>query len=451
LSAPVLHAFGAIIDSTGPDVTVTLPAVSDFDIVFIGIVVRDVNDTITMPSGWATVVPAWDRGSTARYWLYWRRWRTGDPTTVLVDKSTATGDTYAAAISYSGCIQTGTPFLAGASMTTTTDQAAITGVTTTRNESLIVVFGGGEDNNNTTIITTGATDPLSFAEHYVESAVGADGVITFSEGEQDQQGATGDIAIDWNTAIPIGQGAVVLALYPPLVDGAPLQEAAPVSAAAVASANIALSGVTAGSTLTLFATTFNEAGGAGGGVSDSSGDTWTLVQTGGAATGAGRLHIWRRYNAVSGTHTVTFTPDDNSDVTLTLQEWGGVPTSAVIDVNPAQATGTSTTPLTTTSGTLAQADEVVIQIASHGGGLQTFNQDNIIGTDGFKLRGVSSGASKMPCQVGMRRTSATTDGTAQQTMSASVAWRTALISLKKSGAAPVSLFPSRTTPRFFRR
>ena len=213
MAAPTLHAFGAIAASTGADVTVTLPTVSNNDITLIGVVVRDVNDTITMPAGWSQIATV-DRGTSARYWLFGRRWLTGDPTTVLIDKSTTTGDTYAIGISYSGCITTETAWeVVGTPSTTTSDPSVFTGITPLTDDSLIVCFCGGEDNNNASIITTG-TDPAGYTEHYDEAIAGTDGCVTFSEGAQTTKAATGNVSVNWNVAIPVGAGGVVIALKP---------------------------------------------------------------------------------------------------------------------------------------------------------------------------------------------------------------------------------------------
>ncbi|MGQ0579354.1 MAG: DUF6701 domain-containing protein [Betaproteobacteria bacterium] len=98
-------------------------------------------------------------------------------------------------------------------MTGTTDPSVITGITTLTANALVVVAVAGEDNNNGSIITTG-TDPAAYTEHYVESSTGSDGVITFSEFARTTAGATGNVSVNWDTAVPIGFGGIVLALRP---------------------------------------------------------------------------------------------------------------------------------------------------------------------------------------------------------------------------------------------
>ena len=90
----------------------------------------------------------------------------------------------------------------------------------------MVVAVAGEDDNNAAITTTG-TNPAAYTEHYVESATGADGVITFSEAARTTAGATGNASVNWGTAVPIGFGGIVLALKPlPVLDSFLVEAAA---------------------------------------------------------------------------------------------------------------------------------------------------------------------------------------------------------------------------------
>lgn len=211
-----------------------------------------------------------------------------------------------------------------------------------------------------------------------------------------------------------------------------VQEATPVADGSLqTSKQIALTSVAAGSLLLLAVSTFSEAGSAGGAVSDSSGDGWTLVRTSGSS--GGRLHVWRRENASAGTHTLTFTPDDNAAMTLVMSEWSGILTASALDSNPVHATGTGTTATSTTSGTLAQADELVISFGTHESGNIVLTNGNIIGAASTRLQGIENGASFMPMMVEYRIVSATTDGTAVWTSASSVTnWRISLNSFKAS-------------------
>lgn len=215
-AAPTYQAFSAIAASTGADVTVTLPAHAANDILLVGVIVRDVDDTITWPSGWTEIATV-DRGTTARYWWAWKRAASSAETNPLVDKSTATGNTYAAVITYRGAARAGDPWeVKGTAQTRTTDPSVLTGISTLTADSLVVAAMPGEDNNNASIITTG-TDPAAYTEHYVESTTGDDGVVTFSEAVRTTAGATGDVSVNWNTAVPVGWGGILLALVPPRV------------------------------------------------------------------------------------------------------------------------------------------------------------------------------------------------------------------------------------------
>jgi hypothetical protein len=204
---------GNIATSTGVDLTVTLPAHQTNDILLILGWVRDVDDTLTL-TGW-TQIATWDRSTTARYWLYGLRASSGSVTNPTFDKSGTTGDTYALAIGIRGCITTGTAWeVVGSGQSGTADPASLTGITSLSANSLIVVALGGEDNNNATVTTTG-TDPAAYSELYDESPTGADGMIAFSTERRTTAGATGTISVDFDTAVPVGWGAVVIALKSP--------------------------------------------------------------------------------------------------------------------------------------------------------------------------------------------------------------------------------------------
>ena len=212
------QAISAIAASTGVDVTITLPSHDPNDILLLLGWVRDQDDTVSV-SGWTAIAGTpFDRGTTSRYWMFWKRAASSSETNPLFDKSTSTGDTYAAVITYRGAITTGNPWeVVGTASTGTSDPASITGINTATDNALVVVPVGGEDNNNAGITTTG-TDPSSYTEHYLESSVGTAGkrgAITFSEALRTSAGATGTISVDWDTGVPIGWGGKALSLAPP--------------------------------------------------------------------------------------------------------------------------------------------------------------------------------------------------------------------------------------------
>jgi hypothetical protein len=219
------------------------------------------------------------------------------------------------------------------------------------------------------------------------------------------------------------------------------QDAAAVQQSNVVSAQIVLNGVAAGALLLLFATTFNEAGAGGGGVGDSvGGTTWQLAQTGGDFNTLGRLHIWYAFNVPSGNHTVTFTPADQADVSLSMTEWAGIATTAPLDANPAQGAngGPDTAPTSVATGVLAQADELVVSGGLHGGGAITVTKGNIIAIAATaKLNGFDSGATAMPIFSEYRVVSATTSGTGTFTLSVSNGWRMGILSFKAAAGAAV--------------
>lgn len=209
---PAWQASSAIAASTGADVTVTLPAHAANDVLLLQVVVRDVDDTITWPAGWAQLATV-DRGTTSRYWWAWKRAASASETNPLVDKSTATGDTYAAVTTYRNAITTGDPWEAvGTPNTATTAAHVLNGVTTLSPRSLVVASLCGEDNTAASGTTFGATDPTSLTQVlYVESVTGADGACTAGAAVRTAAGATGSVTATW-TATVVGSGGIVLAL-----------------------------------------------------------------------------------------------------------------------------------------------------------------------------------------------------------------------------------------------
>ena len=211
--APQLRGQSAVAASTGADVTVTLGTHETNDILLLEVVVRDTNDTITWPSGWAQLATV-DRGTTARYWWAWKRAASSSEPNPLVDKSTTTGDTYAMVTKYYNAITTGDPWeVKGTAGTSTADPVSIPSITTLTPYSMVVAAVAGENNNNAAITTTGTT-PASYSTIYDESATGADGVTTFSYALRSTAGATGTVSVDWGTANPVGSGYLLLALKP---------------------------------------------------------------------------------------------------------------------------------------------------------------------------------------------------------------------------------------------
>jgi hypothetical protein len=212
-AAPVWQASSAIGASTGVDVTVTLPAHLANDIFLLQVLVKDVDDTITV-SGWTQLATV-DRDTVSRYWWFWKRATSSAETNPLVGKSTATGNTYAAVTSYRGATTTGDPFeVKGTPNTATTPAHALNGITTLTADSLIIASLSGEDDSAESVSYT-ATNPSTLTSRlYVESSTGTDGVCASGSDARSSIGATGTVNATWNDDV-IGSGGIVLALKPP--------------------------------------------------------------------------------------------------------------------------------------------------------------------------------------------------------------------------------------------
>ena len=200
------------------DTTVTLPAHLANDILYLSIMVRDADDTITIDTatGWAQVTGSpFTRGTSARYWVWWKRAASSSETNPLINYSGTTADSYYNCLVYRGAITTETPHeVLGTPATGTADPTSLTGITSLTANSLIVISLIGEDNNNASCTATG-TDPSAYTEHYDETVTGADAVSCWSEFERTTAGATGTVSIDWDVAVPVGWGAILMALKPP--------------------------------------------------------------------------------------------------------------------------------------------------------------------------------------------------------------------------------------------
>ena len=212
-AAPAWQASSAIAASTGADVTVTLPTHAAGDILLLQVIVRDVNDTITWPSGWTQLATV-DRGTTARYWWAWKRAASSAETNPLVDKNTTTGDTYAAVTTYRGALAASDPWdVLGTPNTSTTAAHVLNGVTTATADSLIIASVSGEDNSAAST-TYSATDPTSLTQRlYDESVTGSDGACAAGAGAKAATGATGNVTATWSATV-VGSGGIVLALKP---------------------------------------------------------------------------------------------------------------------------------------------------------------------------------------------------------------------------------------------
>lgn len=216
MSAPAFRAVSTIlaIQNGTADGTLTLPTHQTNDILIMHTWRRSLTNTVLTPSGWTLIAGPWN--STAeRHYVFGRRAASGSETNPLLDWSATSGDLYALCVSYSGAVTTGTAWeVVGATQTGTSNNPSLTGITTLTADALVVVcFGYGDNNNAANGYALTATDPAAFAEHFVLSAVGADGTIGFSEAARATAGATGNIAVAGQTTTAgDGWGALVIAL-----------------------------------------------------------------------------------------------------------------------------------------------------------------------------------------------------------------------------------------------
>lgn len=216
MAAPAFRAVSAILEIQNgtADGTLTLPTHQTDDILLMHVWRRSLTNTLTTPSGWTLIAGPWD-GIAERHYVFGKRAASGSETNPFLDWSTTTGDWYALCASYSDAITTETAWeVVGSTQQGTGSNPSLTGITTLTDESLVVVLIGYGDNNNTAFTLT-STDPSAYTEHYVESAIGADGAICISEGARSTAGATGNVGVSGLTVTAgDGWGALVLALKP---------------------------------------------------------------------------------------------------------------------------------------------------------------------------------------------------------------------------------------------
>jgi hypothetical protein len=216
-----IQSAGIIVGDADPhaDPTVTLPAHAAGDLFILMAFVRATGETatITTATGWAAVTgfPV-DRGTSARYWAWWKVATSASETNPVIDFSGTTGDMYYVINSYRGGDTTAPIEVTGTPATGTADPAALTTISSLTDASLIVIAIMGEDNNNAACTATG-TDPAAYTEHYTETTTGNDAVACFSEAIRTTAGATGTVNVDWDTAVPVGWGAALMAIKPPLI------------------------------------------------------------------------------------------------------------------------------------------------------------------------------------------------------------------------------------------
>jgi hypothetical protein len=95
------------------------------------------------------------------------------------------------------------------------------------------------------------------------------------------------------------------------------------------------------------------------GIVGGTGNTWSRADAIDKSTKFG-LEIWYCLNCVSGAYTVAISHNTASDRCAQVLEFSGVATASAFDKTSGGTTGTSTTMNTGYTGTLSQADEVIV-------------------------------------------------------------------------------------------
>lgn len=215
------------------------------------------------------------------------------------------------------------------------------------------------------------------------------------------------------------------------------------------------SAVLSGSLLIAHGAVFNSGGSGEPTISDSVNGSWTGYSTTGyfiSGDADSEIYLWSKPNSAAGTPGVTMNPPGNgSDNDLTLLEITGAETTSPRDKS-VTATGTfgfnsGNFPATTTAvttGTLAQAAELVVSSFSHTAANTALTEDT---ADSFtKADENESNSGGQTYNVQYKITAATTslvvNGTlAQQSTGAAGTantWFAGVASFKESGAAPAA-------------
>lgn len=219
MAAPTFQAASAILAAQNgtADGTLTLPAHLADDVAIMHVMRRSLTNTVATPSGWTLIAGPFN-GVAERHYIFGKRLVTSD-TNPLLDWAATSGDWYAFCTTYRGCTTSGDPWeVVGSSAVGTSGTVTVSGITTLTAESLVVCCVGYGDDNNAVFAQT-STDPAAYTEHYVESAIGADGAIQISEGERATAGATGNITGTITVTAGDGWGGIALALIPPGAGG----------------------------------------------------------------------------------------------------------------------------------------------------------------------------------------------------------------------------------------
>lgn len=205
------------------------------------------------------------------------------------------------------------------------------------------------------------------------------------------------------------------------------------------------SAVLSGSLLVAHGAVFNSGGSGEPTISDTVNGSWTGYSTTGyfvSGDADSEIYLWSKPNSGAGTPGVTMNPPGTaSDNDLTLFEITGAATSTPRDVS-VTATGAISTGVGSSAvatGTLAQANEILVSSVSHTVDDRTLTTDT---ADGFTQADENeSNSSGQTYHVQYKIVAATTSVTANVSWNSGVAfgtWFAGVASFKESGAAPVT-------------
>jgi hypothetical protein len=210
--AVTLQAWGAIAASTGVDVTPAWPSHQADDIGIAHVFYRSQTPTTATPSGWTLLSGPYDGGASTRHYWFWKRAAGSSETNPLMDKDSATGDTYARVYTVRGAVATGNPFEDIEPSSFATSDLSVTGVTSLTAGALILALVGEADDAVSDWSVT-ATDPAVWADgdSQATSTTGSDATMGGSYANRTTAGATGSLAFNWQNN-PDGGAILVMAI-----------------------------------------------------------------------------------------------------------------------------------------------------------------------------------------------------------------------------------------------
>ncbi len=185
---------------------------------------------------------------------------------------------------------------------------------------------------------------------------------------------------------------------------------------------------TTGSLIVVLGSMYDIFAPADGNVTDNKGNSYTLAPNASyPGTGNQAVAIWYSANVTGGaSHEVTLTPGGSAFANnVAAMEITGAATTSPMDVNPTGTSGTSTGP-TITTGTLAQADEILCGIFS-----TTSSGSPALGVpSGWTLIAEEENSVHLPYNAAYLIVSSTSTLSPTWSIASSQAWRCALASFK---------------------